>query len=86
MEAAKNAKEAAANVAASAACAVEKTKATAEEKVCLFFIFWFFRQYVERYSFYCNNGIYDMWLSRWNWGKPMTQRRKKRPPERKRRE
>ncbi|XP_062167870.1 11 kDa late embryogenesis abundant protein-like [Alnus glutinosa] len=33
MEAAKNAKEAAANVAASAACAVEKTKATAEEKV-----------------------------------------------------
>jgi hypothetical protein len=44
MQAAKNAKEVAANSAASAKCDVEKTKATVDEKVCLFFFFWFFRQ------------------------------------------
>jgi len=44
MQAAKNAKETAANAVASAKCAVVKTKATVDAKVCLFFFFWFFIQ------------------------------------------
>jgi hypothetical protein len=81
------AKEKAANVGASAKCGMEKTKATVDAKVCLFlFLLVLYTVEVERYSFYRYNGINDMWLSRWKWGKPVTQRRKKPSPERKRRE